>query len=257
MKYNYHTHTYRCNHAGGSDEEYARAALENGFLEIGFSDHVPQPGFEGIFNSWFRMKPEETAEYINSVISLKEKFEGKMNILTGFEVEYYPKHFESLCQHIAPLKPDYLILGQHFTYNEYDGKYLGNAGCDDESLHKYVEQIEEALKTGLFTYLAHPDLPNYSGSEEALKKAHLRLCEIAKEANVPVECTLLGIKGNRWYPKKSFFEAAAKVGCPVVLGLGAHTPDAFNCKNEEKIALDLLSECGIIPIDKPIIRRPF
>lgn len=257
MKYNYHTHTYRCNHASGSDLEYAEAAYNNGFLEIGFSDHVPQPGFEGVFNSWFRMKPSETTEYFNSINKLKERFEGKMNILSGFEVEYYPKHFEALCEHIAPFSPDYLILGQHFSNNEYDGEYLGNSGCSEDSLWQYIEQIEAALKTGMFTYLAHPDLPDFRGNEEILAKAHLRLCEIARAADVPVECNLLGIKGNRWYPKKSFFEAAAKTGCPVVLGLDAHEPDAFNHSKEEKIALDLLRECGIIPIDKPVIRRPF
>ncbi|MBR6650838.1 MAG: histidinol-phosphatase [Clostridia bacterium] len=257
MKYNYHTHTYRCNHAGGSDLEYARAAYDNGFVEIGFSDHVPQIGFKGIFDSWFRMAPEETAAYFDSINKLKEEFDGKMNILSGFEVEYYPKHFQALCEHIAPFAPDYLILGQHFSNNEYDGEYLGDSGCHEEALWQYAQQIEDALKTGLFTYLAHPDLPNFRGSEETLQKVHLRLCETAKAAGVPIECNLLGIKGNRWYPKKSFFEIAAKVGCPVVLGLDAHSPDAFNHEKEEKIALDLLRECGIIPIDKPIIRRPF
>ena len=203
------------------------------------------------------MKPEETAAYFDSINILKEKFDGKMSILSGFEVEYYPKHFDDLCHHIAPFKPDYLILGQHFSNNEYDGEYLGDSRHHEESLWQYVEQIETALKTGMFTYLAHPDLPDFRGSEETLAKAHLRLCEIAKTVNVPVECNLLGIKGNRWYPKKSFFEAAAKTGCDVVLGLDAHTPDAFSYAKEEKIALDLLKECGIIPIEKPDIRRPF
>lgn len=257
MKYNYHTHTARCNHASGTDRELAIAAYENGVRELGFSDHVPQIGFEGVFDSWFRMKPNETAEYFASIEALKEEFEGKMSILSGFEVEYYPRHFDALCEHIAPFCPDYLILGQHFVNNEYDGVYVGAPGCDEENLFKYVEQVEEALKTGLFTYLAHPDLPNFSGNEDSLKKAFTKLCEIAKAASVPVECNLLGLQGNRWYPKKSFFEAAAKVGCDVVLGLDAHSPSAFNSEKDEKFALEMLRDCGIIPIEKPILRRPF
>ena len=31
MKYNYHTHTSRCFHARGTDEEYVLAAIEAGF----------------------------------------------------------------------------------------------------------------------------------------------------------------------------------------------------------------------------------
>ena len=43
MKANYHTHTARCGHAEGTDEEYVLAAIERGFDEMGFSDHVPWP----------------------------------------------------------------------------------------------------------------------------------------------------------------------------------------------------------------------
>ena len=43
MKANYHTHTARCGHATGTDEEYVLAAIEQGFDELVFSDHVPWP----------------------------------------------------------------------------------------------------------------------------------------------------------------------------------------------------------------------
>ncbi len=39
--YNYHTHTSRCGHAGGSDEEYVQAAIKAGYQILGFSDHAP------------------------------------------------------------------------------------------------------------------------------------------------------------------------------------------------------------------------
>ncbi len=252
MKYNYHTHTARCNHAGGSDEQYAEAAYRNGLAELGFADHVPQPGFEGIFDSWFRMKPEETEEYMASVRGLKEKYAGKMNVFAGFEVEYYPRHFDQLCEFLRPFDPDYFILGQHFTHNEYDGKYVGDRDCSEEDLWQYVEQVETAMKTGMFSYLAHPDLPNCNISYEAAK----RLCLAAKNEGIPIECNLLGIKGNRWYPKRDFFRVAAEVGCQVILGTDAHLPDSFICEAEESYARKLLSECGITPIEKLELRRP-
>ena len=40
-KTNYHTHTKRCMHACGKDEEYVLAAIANGYEELGFSDHTP------------------------------------------------------------------------------------------------------------------------------------------------------------------------------------------------------------------------
>ena len=38
MKVNYHTHTSRCGHATGTDEQYVCAAIRQGFDELGFSD---------------------------------------------------------------------------------------------------------------------------------------------------------------------------------------------------------------------------
>ena len=47
---NYHTHTSRCGHAGGTDEEYVLAAIEAGWQVLGFSDHMPWP-YESGFTS--------------------------------------------------------------------------------------------------------------------------------------------------------------------------------------------------------------
>ena len=254
---NYHTHTARCNHAGGSDRQYAEAAYKSGILELGFADHTPQPGLEGIFDSWFRMKPCETEGYFASIRSLKEEFKGKMNILAGFEVEYYPDCFEALCEFLHPFAPDYFILGQHFTNNEHDGVYVGSANCPTKALLQYVKQIEKAVSTGMFSYIAHPDLPNFSGNTDDLIAAYKDICDIANGANIPVECNLLGIQGGRWYPKKDFFEVAAIKNSQVILGLDAHLPDSFICEKAENHALEMLAECGIKPIDKLPLRRPF
>lgn len=37
---NFHTHTSRCHHAFGNDEEFVRTAIQNGFEVLGFSDHA-------------------------------------------------------------------------------------------------------------------------------------------------------------------------------------------------------------------------
>ena len=41
---NYHTHTYRCGHAGDyPDEAYVQAAVQAGYKVLGMSDHTPWP----------------------------------------------------------------------------------------------------------------------------------------------------------------------------------------------------------------------
>ena len=43
---NYHTHTARCRHASGREEEYIQQAISSGLKVLGFSDHTPYP-FQG------------------------------------------------------------------------------------------------------------------------------------------------------------------------------------------------------------------
>ena len=59
---NYHSHTTRCNHAKGTEEEFVRCALERGLKIFGFSDHTPQY-FSGDYYSFMRMRPEQLEDY--------------------------------------------------------------------------------------------------------------------------------------------------------------------------------------------------
>ena len=38
---NYHSHTERCGHAWGTDDEFVLAAIDAGFQVLGFSEHTP------------------------------------------------------------------------------------------------------------------------------------------------------------------------------------------------------------------------
>jgi histidinol-phosphatase (PHP family) len=81
MKTNYHTHTYRCNHAKGLDEEYVLAAIKNGYDELGFADHSPW-AYDSDFVSRIRMPMSAFKEYCDSVKALKEKYKDQINILS-------------------------------------------------------------------------------------------------------------------------------------------------------------------------------
>ena len=108
--FNLHTHTYRCNHASGKDEEYVIKAIQNGYSTIGFSDHAPYIFPSGHISS-FRMLPNEAEGYAKSINSLKEKYKGKIDIKLGFELEYYPALFEKEIEFLKTFNYDYLILG--------------------------------------------------------------------------------------------------------------------------------------------------
>ena len=60
---NYHTHTYRCNHATGTEEEYINNAIALGFKELGFSDHAPF-AFEDGVEAGYRVPTKLAKDYI-------------------------------------------------------------------------------------------------------------------------------------------------------------------------------------------------
>ena len=53
---NYHTHTHRCNHAIGREEDYVKEALKAGLQILGWADHTPYL-FPNGYYSHFRMRP--------------------------------------------------------------------------------------------------------------------------------------------------------------------------------------------------------
>ena len=88
--YNYHTHTKRYGHASGKDEDYVLAAIKEGYDGLGFSDHVMLPN---IISDSVRGRYEQKNEYLNSIKSLKDKYQNQIEIYVGFECEW-DKKFE-------------------------------------------------------------------------------------------------------------------------------------------------------------------
>lgn len=253
---NFHTHTYRCHHAKGQDRDYVEAAIKAGYTEIGFSDHVPYL-FPTDYYSNFRMKPEETEEYVNSVRALQEEYKDKITIRLGFEVEYYPKIFQNLLDFLKPFHYDYLILGQHFTGNEFDKNsfYSGHETKSIEILDKYINQTLEALKTGEFLYFAHPDLIHYTGDKKIYEERMTYFVKELKKLNIPLECNFLGFWSKRHYPNKTFWKLVAEEQNPVIIGLDTHQPEVFLDKKRLDEMKKILSDLGIKPIEKLDIKN--
>lgn len=245
---NYHTHTFRCNHASGTEEEYVINAIDRGIKVLGFSDHTPYI-FEGDHYSYFRMRPELLEDYVSSVIALREKYKDKIEILLGVEIEYYPKYLPETLKMLKEHPIDYLILGQHFVGDEIGEPYCGRANDSEDLLKRYVEQTIEAMETGMFTYLAHPDLLFYVGDDEVYCKHMRKLCAAAKRLDMPLEINLLGLATNRNYPNLLFWKLAAEEGCKAVLGCDAHSPEALSDIAVEKEAIALAQKVGIEIVD--------
>lgn len=252
MTANYHSHTWRCSHATGTERDYVLAARERGMKVFGFSDHTPYP-FPWYHFSWFRMKPDQLEGYVRTIQSLRQEFPD-MQIPVGLEAEYYPKYFPELISMLCGSGVEYLLLGQHYLENEIGAHYSGNATGDEALLKQYCAQARDAMQTGLYTYFAHPDLIRYTGSD-GIYEAHIRgLCREAVSCAIPLEINLLGVEKGKHYPDIRFWRIAAEENCCVILGCDTHDPAALNSTASEEKARSIIRELELKLLDRVELR---
>ncbi len=251
---NYHTHTYLCHHAEGTVREYVESAIAGGYRVLGFSDHAPYT-YGGVYDSFFRMFPCEMDAYISELLALRAEFKDKIDIKIGYEAEYYPEYFDALIERVCAYPCDYLILGQHFTKNEYDGEYAGNHG-DEAAVSEYVRQVCCGMRTGLYSFVAHPDLVNFNGGTERYLELTRDICRTSLETDTPLEINLYGIIDRRDYPKECFWQMAGEYGCKVVLGVDAHSSDRFLCRDDVSEGFELIRKYGLNYVESPTLRAP-
>ena len=248
MDYNFHTHTYRCGHAVGTEREYIETALAGGVRVMGFSDHAPwiDPSLGTERN--YVVPYAQVENYRETVLALREEYRGRLDIYFGFEAEYDPVDPEEMIR----LGAEYLILGQHF-FKAPDGRYVyGPSGKYDHLLPVYVDAVIAGMKTGAYTYVAHPDVFLFAGEDKTpYIKEMTRLCEASLATGVPLELNFLGIRQGRYYPLPLFFEIVGKVGAPVTFGFDAHEVEVAYDAPSIPRAHAMVEEYGLNYIGKP------
>lgn len=256
MTYNFHTHTARCHHAIGTEREYIETAIQNGITEMGFSDHAPMH-FPGEYASAYRIEEESAEEYMSTLRALREEYRNDIRLYIGFEMEYYPRFFGQMLARVRELGAEYLLLGQHFIRSEMppDGRYAGVSTTDPSVLTDYVNEVIAAMQTGVFTYVAHPDICRFEGDEALYDREMRRLCEASARLAVPLEINLLGIRSGRDYPRERFWKLAGEAGAPVTLGFDAHDPAAAYDAASIPAAKRLIQTYRLKEV-KPVLIRP-
>ena len=241
IDYSYHTHTKRCGHADGEDEEYVLEAINKNVKVLGFTDHA---FLKGYIQPTIRGNFEDLDEYISSLTYLKEKYKDKIEILIGFEAEYIEKlvpYYKWLLEN----KIDYLILGQHVHINDEDKiTWYFKTKDNHEMVDRYCKDIIEGMKSGLFKYVAHPDLfaSGVSVWDDYAINIAKQIIEASIKYNIPLEYNLGGyrypyeklFKGMKYlkYPNEHFWDLASTYPIKVVIGPDAHKPEQVHDEKE-------------------------
>lgn len=230
---NYHTHTYRCKHATGDVDDYCRAAIAHGLTLLGISDHAALPD-----NRWddIRMHFSELPAYCRSIDQARRRFP-KLTVLKSMECEYmnaYDAFYRE--ELLGRLGFDYLIGAAHFFPQA--GQWIGVYGgvTNAHALRLHAAHFIESMESGLFAFMAHPDL---FGNSYLVWDADAEACsrdilEAAAALHMPLEINGYGLiktpvdtpTGRRpMYPWEPFWELAAEYGVEIVVNSDAHAPE--------------------------------
>ncbi|MFB5761739.1 histidinol-phosphatase [Paenibacillus medicaginis] len=252
MKFDLHTHHFRCGHADGNIRDYIEAGIQAGLQVIGISDHSPflcseeDQAFPQIY-----MAKSQLAEYVQEVLELKKEYEGRIDVLLGLETDYFPEYAELYRSTLAKYPFDYLIGSVHniegvsiFNKNRWKNLTKAQKVAVKEG---YYELIAQSARSGMFQILGHIDAmkgnyPLFSGiaADEAVDGT-LKIiaeCGVAIEINTSGKTKLVG----GWYPSDAILERALHYEVEVTFGSDAHIPSRVG--DEWELVRTRLREIG-------------
>jgi histidinol-phosphatase (PHP family) len=235
----YHLHTPLCHHAVGHPREYVAQARNRGLQEIGFADHNPMPAR---YDNW-RMAKEELPRYVELV---EEARASGFPVRLGLECDYLPG-YEGWIEELSKRYPwDYLIGSVHYLGPGWDVDnpslvYKFDQVPVDEIWELYWASYLRCIRSGLFDFVAHPDLPKKFGHRPKAdpRPAYEKVIQALIDHNLAFELNTAGWRKEvrEQYPAVEFLRLAASAGVPVLVNSDAHAPEEVGAGFAQAYAL--------------------
>ncbi|CAM4222436.1 histidinol-phosphatase [Lederbergia lenta] len=251
LKFDFHTHHYRCGHARGDIRNYIEAAIDKGLDMIGISDHSPyfareeEQAYPSI-----AMGKSEFDHYISEVLKLKEEYKGKIDVLLGVESDFFPEYIHIYREQYKKYAFDYIIGSVHQVngISIFNKNHWENLSVSEkiETKESYYTLIAESAKSGLFQILGHIDALKafYPSFSSVQTDAVDRALQVIGECNVAIEINTSGKMKDcgGWYPADDILERALRYGVKVTFGSDAHDPERVG--DEFEVVGKRLKEIG-------------
>ena len=242
----YHVHTPLCHHAAGWPVEFARRAVALGLGELGFADHNPMPEQ---FDNW-RMSLDDLPRYLDAVAEARAAFP-ELPIRLGLECDFIAGR-EAWVERLAAMADwDFLIGSVHYLPGGWavdDPQYIGRfrGGDVEEIWANYWRAYEQCIRSGLFDFVAHPDLPKKFGFRPAgdLRRFYEPAIAALAECSVAFEINTAGLRKTcrELYPAREFLELARAANVPLLINSDAHAVEDLGANFPDAIAV--ARECG-------------
>lgn len=248
---NAHTHTTFCD-GRNTVQEMAEAAIERGFISLGFSIHGWTP---------YEITPlslEKEARYRAEVHRVAALYRDRIEIICGIErdaayersIDGFDYHIDSV--HFFPyagemLQVDYRAeILQDDVNRLFGGDYY--AYC-----REYYRKVCTTCEASSAAFLGHIDLVTkfneggrrFDESDPRYVRAAFEAAECAVRRGLPVEINTGAIsRGYRTapYPNPALLRHIHDIGGEIIINSDAHAADAIDCAFPQ--ALELAKACG-------------
>ena len=265
QKSSLHTHTVFCD--GHDDiEAFCQAAWAGGFASLGFSAHAPFTKKTNIPSDW-HLSEDRLEEYIQAVRAARLRWEGRLQVYLGLEVDYVAGLIGPADGDYAELGLDYIIGSVHVVLSPQGEPFIVDDSQEefqegfaaffhrdkDALLDAYCTAIEEMIAAGGYSILGHLDLikknnapsPWFSPLEEGYMRRMRRLAILAGESSGVVEINTGGLARGYTkdtYPSVEILQLLCEQGVPITVNLDAHR--VGHLQGYHEIAWDTLRRSG-------------
>lgn len=256
---NFHTH---CNFCDGDEEpeKFVKKAIKEGMAGLGFSSHAPVS-----FETEWTMRKENLKDYINTIDILKKKYQDKLSIYTGLEIDYV-LGLGKICD-IDFSKIDYAIGSVHFLGSDgFKGDWSIDYNNDEfakgiqrdfqgnvrKAVEVYYYTIQDMALKGEIDIVGHFDIIKMNNKDDRYfcedESWYISLVEdtlkVVSKYGLIIEVNNGGItrgKTDSLYPSNWILERCCKKNIPITISSDAHRPEyiAYGFDKTAKVLKDI------------------
>jgi histidinol-phosphatase (PHP family) len=246
-----------CQHAGDPLEDIVAAYITQGFGIVGITEHMPPASDEyrypdevagGLSASSMQ---ERFERYFDTARRLQRDYADDIQIMVGFETEWYPGAAEYVAELQSIYKPDYIIGSIHhvdgicFDFNlDCYVDATTKAGSLDQLYLRYFEQQLDMIKTLQPPIVGHFDLirifdPDYKARLESptIRRAIETNLQYIADHRLLLDLNMRAImKGaDEPYPARPIIGRARELGISMVPGDDSHDVNSVGFKTAQAV----------------------
>jgi histidinol-phosphatase (PHP family) len=204
------------------------------------------------------MSDERLGEYMDSVRSAQKRWEGKLPVYVGLEVDFIPGIMGPADKDYREMGLDYIIASVHYVLppkgnlftvddspeNVDRGIKEGFGGDPMGMVESYLDSEEAMIRAGGFDVLGHPYLVKlhnngnrfFDPKSDFYVKKITALAALLAETGVPSELNTGGLNRDRiseCYPSLDFLKRFREQNVPIVINADAHRAAELDGHYEE------------------------